>query len=129
VSCVLVSGPVVYFLQQVDRALSRISPFAAVGVLVGTVYWSAVTYGAVTVMQVHTAHCTGSRYLQGSLQVFTVSLCAGGGTQEGSGADGAGRPAVPAHGPAHHPPGLGAGQDGPLGRVPAEAAAEVLLQG
>ncbi|XP_068429716.1 E3 ubiquitin-protein ligase MARCHF5 isoform X2 [Clinocottus analis] len=46
------TGPVVYFLQQVDQALSRISPFAAVGVVVGTVYWSAVTYGAVTVMQV-----------------------------------------------------------------------------
>ncbi|XP_073730611.1 E3 ubiquitin-protein ligase MARCHF5 [Misgurnus anguillicaudatus] len=45
-------GPVVYFLQQVDRALSRVSPFAAAGVVVGTVYWSAVTYGAVTVMQV-----------------------------------------------------------------------------
>ncbi|TKS85087.1 Beta-centractin Actin-related protein 1B [Collichthys lucidus] len=44
--------PLVYFLQQVDRALSRASPFAAVGVVVGTVYWSAVTYGAVTVMQV-----------------------------------------------------------------------------
>ncbi|KAF1377939.1 hypothetical protein PFLUV_G00206000 [Perca fluviatilis] len=45
-------GPLVYFLQQVDRALTRASPFAAVGVVVGTVYWSAVTYGAVTVMQV-----------------------------------------------------------------------------
>ncbi|XP_070707244.1 E3 ubiquitin-protein ligase MARCHF5 [Pempheris klunzingeri] len=45
-------GPLVYFLQQVDRVLSRVSPFAAVGVVVGTVYWSAVTYGAVTVMQV-----------------------------------------------------------------------------
>ncbi|KAK5851553.1 hypothetical protein PBY51_023100 [Eleginops maclovinus] len=45
-------GPLVYFLQQVDRALTRVSPFAAVGVVVGTVYWSAVTYGAVTVMQV-----------------------------------------------------------------------------
>ncbi|XP_040914553.1 E3 ubiquitin-protein ligase MARCHF5 [Toxotes jaculatrix] len=45
-------GPLVFFLQQVDRALSRASPFAAVGVVVGTVYWSAVTYGAVTVMQV-----------------------------------------------------------------------------
>lgn len=41
-----------YFLQQVDRTLSRVSPFAAAGVVVGTVYWSAVTYGAVTVMQV-----------------------------------------------------------------------------
>ncbi|XP_030624362.1 E3 ubiquitin-protein ligase MARCHF5 [Chanos chanos] len=45
-------GPLVYFLQQVDRVLSRVSPFAAAGVVVGTVYWSAVTYGAVTVMQV-----------------------------------------------------------------------------
>lgn len=45
-------GPLVYFLQQADRALSRVSPFAAVGVVVGTIYWSAVTYGAVTVMQV-----------------------------------------------------------------------------
>ncbi|KAM3873774.1 E3 ubiquitin-protein ligase MARCHF5 [Diretmus argenteus] len=45
-------GPLVYFLQQVDKALSRASPFAAVGVVIGTVYWSAVTYGAVTVMQV-----------------------------------------------------------------------------
>lgn len=45
-------GPLVYFLQQVDSALSRVSPFAAVGVLMGTAYWSAVTYGAVTVMQV-----------------------------------------------------------------------------
>lgn len=45
-------GPLVYFLQQIDRALSRASPFAAAGVVVGTVYWSAVTYGAVTVMQV-----------------------------------------------------------------------------
>ncbi|MED6277364.1 E3 ubiquitin-protein ligase marchf5 [Characodon lateralis] len=45
-------GPLVFFLQRVDRALSRASPFAAVGVVAGTVYWSAVTYGAVTVMQV-----------------------------------------------------------------------------
>ncbi|CAB1318733.1 unnamed protein product [Coregonus sp. 'balchen'] len=45
-------GPLVYFLQQVDSALSRASPFTAAGVVVGTVYWSAVTYGAVTVMQV-----------------------------------------------------------------------------
>ncbi|XP_005996971.1 E3 ubiquitin-protein ligase MARCHF5 [Latimeria chalumnae] len=45
-------GPLVYFLQQLDRVLSKVSPFAAAGVVVGTVYWSAVTYGAVTVMQV-----------------------------------------------------------------------------
>lgn len=46
------TGPMVYFLQHVDQSLSRASPFAAVGVVVGTIYWSAVTYGAVTVMQV-----------------------------------------------------------------------------
>nr|XP_006134611.2 E3 ubiquitin-protein ligase MARCH5-like [Pelodiscus sinensis] len=45
-------GPLVYFLHQVDRVLSRASPFAMAGIVVGTVYWSAVTYGAVTVMQV-----------------------------------------------------------------------------
>nr|XP_033805384.1 E3 ubiquitin-protein ligase MARCH5-like isoform X2 [Geotrypetes seraphini] len=45
-------GPLVYFLQQVDRVLSKVSPFAAAGIVVGTAYWSAVTYGAVTVMQV-----------------------------------------------------------------------------
>ncbi|XP_033844954.1 E3 ubiquitin-protein ligase MARCHF5 [Periophthalmus magnuspinnatus] len=45
-------GALVYFLQQIDGALTRISPFAAVGVVMGTAYWSAVTYGAVTVMQV-----------------------------------------------------------------------------
>lgn len=45
-------GPLVCLLQHIDRSLSRASPFAAVGVVVGTIYWSAVTYGAVTVMQV-----------------------------------------------------------------------------
>uniref|UniRef100_A0A803TPX3 E3 ubiquitin-protein ligase MARCHF5 n=1 Tax=Anolis carolinensis TaxID=28377 RepID=A0A803TPX3_ANOCA len=45
-------GPLVYSLQQVDRILSKVSPFAAAGIVVGTLYWSAVTYGAVTVMQV-----------------------------------------------------------------------------
>ncbi|CAL8405617.1 unnamed protein product [Arctogadus glacialis] len=45
-------GPLVYSLEHVDKAISRVSPFAAMGVVVGTVYWSAVTYGAVTVMQV-----------------------------------------------------------------------------
>lgn len=45
-------GPLVCLLQRVDGAMSRVSPFAAVGVLMGTAYWSAVTYGAVTVLQV-----------------------------------------------------------------------------
>ncbi|XP_062410725.1 E3 ubiquitin-protein ligase MARCHF5 isoform X1 [Sardina pilchardus] len=54
-------GPLVYFLQQADRALSRASPFAAAGVVVGTVYWSAVTYGAVTVMQLFALQVVGHK--------------------------------------------------------------------
>ncbi|CAL1568077.1 unnamed protein product [Knipowitschia caucasica] len=45
-------GALAYLLHHIDSALNRISPLAAVGVVMGTAYWSAVTYGAVTVMQV-----------------------------------------------------------------------------
>lgn len=45
-------GPFVYFLDAVDRLIYKVCPFAAGGIVVGSVYWSAVTYGAVTVMQV-----------------------------------------------------------------------------
>ncbi|XP_051268789.1 E3 ubiquitin-protein ligase MARCHF5 [Dicentrarchus labrax] len=65
------TGPLVYFLQQIDRALSRASPFAAVGVVVGTVYWSAVTYGAVTVMQV-VGHKKGLDVMQRADPLFLL---------------------------------------------------------
>lgn len=45
-------GPLVYTLDLVERILNRFCPFLAGGILVGSVYWTAVTYGAVTVMQV-----------------------------------------------------------------------------
>lgn len=48
-----VSGPVVYVLDLADRLISKACPFAAAGIMVGSIYWTAVTYGAVTVMQVH----------------------------------------------------------------------------
>lgn len=44
-------GPV-YLLDLVDRSVYRACPFVAAGLLMGSVYWTAVTYGAVTVMQV-----------------------------------------------------------------------------
>lgn len=47
-------GPVVYVLDLADRLISKACPFAAAGIMVGSIYWTAVTYGAVTVMQVHT---------------------------------------------------------------------------
>ena len=45
-------GPIVYILDLVDRFIYKVCPFAAGGIVVGSVYWTAVTYGAVTVMQV-----------------------------------------------------------------------------
>lgn len=49
------SGPVVYVLDLADRLISKAGPFAAAGIMVGSIYWTAVTYGAVTVMQVQPA--------------------------------------------------------------------------
>ncbi|KAF3827762.1 hypothetical protein GH733_000997, partial [Mirounga leonina] len=46
------AGPVVYVLDLADRLISKACPFAAAGIMVGSIYWTAVTYGAVTVMQV-----------------------------------------------------------------------------
>ncbi|XP_031453585.1 E3 ubiquitin-protein ligase MARCH5 isoform X1 [Phasianus colchicus] len=46
------TGPVVYVLDLADRLISKACPFAAAGIMVGSIYWTAVTYGAVTVMQV-----------------------------------------------------------------------------
>ena len=39
-------------MELVDRAIYKLCPFVAGGLFVGSVYWTAVTYGAVTVMQV-----------------------------------------------------------------------------
>lgn len=47
-----ITGPVVYVLDLADRLISKACPFAAAGIMVGSIYWTAVTYGAVTVMQV-----------------------------------------------------------------------------
>ncbi|KAG2462580.1 MARH5 ligase, partial [Polypterus senegalus] len=44
--------PLVYVLDLADRLISKACPFAAAGIMVGSIYWTAVTYGAVTVMQV-----------------------------------------------------------------------------
>ena len=47
-----VAGPLVYVLDIIDRIIYKVCPFIAGGIRVGSVYWTAVTYGAVTVMQV-----------------------------------------------------------------------------
>ncbi|XP_046383335.1 E3 ubiquitin-protein ligase MARCHF5-like [Ischnura elegans] len=45
-------GSIVLILDTANNLIYRICPFVAAAVVVGSVYWSAVTYGAVTVMQV-----------------------------------------------------------------------------
>ena len=39
-------------MDLIDEFISRSCPFVAAGVVIGSVYWTAVTFGAVTVMQV-----------------------------------------------------------------------------
>lgn len=38
-------------LDIADRIIYRVCPFVAAGVVVGSIYWTAVTYGALTIMQ------------------------------------------------------------------------------
>jgi len=45
-------GPVIVMLDAVDSVIYKVCPFIAAGIVVGSVYWTAVTYGAITVMQV-----------------------------------------------------------------------------
>ena len=42
----------VYLMDIADKIIYKTCPFVAGGMFIGSVYWTAVTYGAVTVMQV-----------------------------------------------------------------------------
>lgn len=46
------AGKLMIFLDQMDALIYKVCPFVAAGVVVGACYWVAVTYGAITVMQV-----------------------------------------------------------------------------
>lgn len=46
------SGPFLRLLDALDKLVGRLCPVVAGGVCVGSLYWTCVTYGAVTVMQV-----------------------------------------------------------------------------
>uniref|UniRef100_A0A1I8HCL4 TLC domain-containing protein n=1 Tax=Macrostomum lignano TaxID=282301 RepID=A0A1I8HCL4_9PLAT len=50
-------------MERVDQMVMHICPFFAGIVLVGSVYWTAVTYGAVSVMQV-LGHSDGLRFME-----------------------------------------------------------------
>lgn len=44
-------GIAVFLLDAIDKAINKVCPFVAGGMIIGSLYWTAVTYGAVTVMQ------------------------------------------------------------------------------
>ncbi|KAK7586134.1 hypothetical protein V9T40_004010 [Parthenolecanium corni] len=66
-------GQLVMFLDTVDTIMLKMSPFLAAGVLAGAVYWTAITYGAITIMQV-VGHEEG---LQVMSQAHTLVLIVG----------------------------------------------------
>lgn len=45
-------GKIANVLEAFDNLIKRVSPFLAAGIFVGSLYWTAVTYGAVTFLQV-----------------------------------------------------------------------------
>lgn len=45
-------GKLANILESFDNMVKRLSPFLAAGIIVGSLYWTAVTYGAVTVLQI-----------------------------------------------------------------------------
>lgn len=47
----LFSGKLILVLDVADRIIYRVCPFVAAGVVIGSIYWTAVTYGALTIMQ------------------------------------------------------------------------------
>jgi hypothetical protein len=49
-------GLLVSLLDTIDTAVYKLCPFVAAGVVLGSMYWCAVTYGAVTVMVVSPLH-------------------------------------------------------------------------
>eukprot|EP00795_Rhopilema_esculentum_P011946 gene11946-2518_t len=44
-------GPVLIIIDYGDKLLNKVCPALAGGIVLGSLYWSAVTYGAITVMQ------------------------------------------------------------------------------
>lgn len=64
-------GLVADIIEAVDSLIRRSSPFLAAGVFVGSLYWTAVTYGAITVLQV-LGHSEGLEILERTDHIFLL---------------------------------------------------------
>lgn len=61
----------VYILDRIDRGVLRVSPYLAAGVVMGSIYWSAVTFGAVSVLQV-LGYRDGLKYIESADPFFLL---------------------------------------------------------
>lgn len=64
-------GPLVFVMDKIDRIIYKVAPFVAGSILMGSVYWTAVTYGAITVMQV-LGHKEGLNVMEGVDPIFLL---------------------------------------------------------
>jgi len=64
-------GPFVYILDLADRIIYKVCPMVAGGVFIGSVYWTACTYGVVTVLQV-LGHKEGLSVMESADPVFLL---------------------------------------------------------
>lgn len=64
-------GSILMVVEYTEKTVNKIAPIAAAGVVVGSLYWSAVTFGAVSVMQVM-GHQEGLRVMESADPLFLL---------------------------------------------------------
>ncbi|XP_066929816.1 E3 ubiquitin-protein ligase MARCHF5-like [Clytia hemisphaerica] len=64
-------SPLLVLIDYGEKAANRVAPVAAAGAVVGSLYWSAVTFGAVTVMQI-LGHKEGLQVMEGADPLFLL---------------------------------------------------------
>jgi len=64
-------GHVLVMIDYGERAINKMAPVAAAGAVVGSLYWSAVTFGAVSVMQV-LGHKEGFQVMESADPLFLL---------------------------------------------------------
>lgn len=64
-------GSILTVVELTEKAVNKIAPIAAAGVVVGSLYWSAVTFGAVSVMQVM-GHQEGLKVMKSADPLFLL---------------------------------------------------------
>jgi len=64
-------NPLVETLDLAEKTIVKTCPYLAGGIFVGAMYWSAVTYGAITVMQVM-GHREGLSWMEESDPIFLL---------------------------------------------------------